>query len=100
MLTSRIESNARGGTWINSTFLLKENLKIYFILIKQHSRSPTMEIQVPLHFVSLYYPNGQLKEQIDDDETGRKHGAHLYYLENGLLDIVHFYECGEFVCAL
>ena len=59
-----------------------------------------MEFQVPHHVVTLYYPNGRLKEQIDYDEMGRKHGQHLLYREDGLLDIVHFYECGEFVCAL
>ncbi len=59
-----------------------------------------MELHVAYHTVTLYYPNGQLKEQIDYDATGKKHGQHLQYTEDGQLDIVHFYESGQLVCAL
>ncbi len=59
-----------------------------------------MEIQVPHLIVKLYHPNGRLKEQIDYDETGKKHGQHLLFTEDGQLDIVHFYERGQLVCVL
>jgi antitoxin component YwqK of YwqJK toxin-antitoxin module len=59
-----------------------------------------MELQIAHHVVKLYYPNGRLKEQIDYDATGQKHGSHLQYTEDGQLDIVHFYECGQLICAL
>ena len=59
-----------------------------------------MGMQIAHHIVKLYYPNGQLKEQIDYDAAGQKHGQHLQYLENGQLDIVYFYECGQLICVL
>ncbi len=59
-----------------------------------------MELQVAHHIVKLYYPNGGLKEQIEYDALGQKHGQHLLFAENGQLDIVHFYECGKLICVL
>ena len=59
-----------------------------------------MGMQIAHHIVKLYYLNGQLKEQIDYDAAGQKHGSHLQYTEDGQLDIVHFYENGVFICAL
>lgn len=59
-----------------------------------------MGMQIAHHVVKLFYPNGRLKEQIDYDSEGLKHGQHLQYLENGQLDIVHFYEKGILICTL
>jgi antitoxin component YwqK of YwqJK toxin-antitoxin module len=59
-----------------------------------------MELQVAHHVVKIYYPNGGLKELIEYNAAGQMHGQHLYYLEGGLLDVVHFYENGILVCSL
>ena len=59
-----------------------------------------MKLQVAHHVVKLYYPNGRLKELIEYDPEGLKHGQHLQYLEDGQLDIVHFYDKGILISTL